>query len=76
MSLITKSDVKNHLSARHRTEIHLARLESYIDATGFPHEQPESEYPKVSDPVENPLNDPTPSQPETTPVAIYKNARA
>lgn len=37
MSLIKKADVKNHLSARHRTEIHL-QPESQADATGFPHE--------------------------------------
>src|SRR6476620_7463164 len=37
MSLFKKADVKNHLSARHRTEIHL-QPESQADATGFPHE--------------------------------------
>lgn len=31
MSIVKKSDVKNHLSARHRTQIHLCRP----DATGF-----------------------------------------
>lgn len=35
MSLIKKSDVKNHLSPRHRTEIHLCPPESQPDATGF-----------------------------------------
>ena len=35
MSLIKKSDVKNHLSSRHRTEIHLCPPESQPDATGF-----------------------------------------
>jgi len=34
MSLIKKSDVKNHLSARHHNRIHLASV-SYPDATGF-----------------------------------------
>ncbi len=35
MSLIKKSDVKNHLSPRHRTQIHLCPPESQPDATGF-----------------------------------------
>ena len=35
MSLTKKSDVKNHLSARHRREIHLYRPVSQPDATGF-----------------------------------------
>jgi hypothetical protein len=34
MSLIKKSDVKNHLSARHHNRIHLAPA-SQPDATGF-----------------------------------------
>ena len=35
MSLTKQSDVKNHLSPRHRTEIHLCPPESQPDATGF-----------------------------------------
>jgi hypothetical protein len=35
MSLVKKSDVKNHLSLRHRTQIHLCQPESQPDATGF-----------------------------------------
>ena len=35
MSLIKKSDVKNHLSLRYRTQIHLSQPESQPDATGF-----------------------------------------
>jgi len=34
MSLIKKSDVKNHLSARHQNHIHIAPV-SQPDATGF-----------------------------------------
>ncbi|HVU45036.1 MAG TPA: hypothetical protein VHD85_02855 [Terracidiphilus sp.] len=34
MSLTKKSDVKNHLSPRHRREIHLYRPESQPDPTG------------------------------------------
>ena len=41
MSLIKKSDVKNHLSARHQNRIHIAPV-SQPDATGFSgtHEAP------------------------------------
>ncbi len=35
MSLIKKSDVKNHLSSHHRKAIHLTRQTSQPDATGF-----------------------------------------
>ena len=35
MSLIKRSDVKNHLSPRFRTKIHLCQPESQPDATGF-----------------------------------------
>jgi hypothetical protein len=35
MSLIKKSDVKNHLSPRFRTKIHLCEPESQPDATGY-----------------------------------------
>jgi hypothetical protein len=35
MSLIGKSDVKNHLSPRFRTEIHLCNPVSQPDATGY-----------------------------------------
>ena len=73
MSLIKKSDVKNHLSAHHRTEIHLARPESQSDATGFAHEEHES---KMSEPVEEPVVTPSPSKPETAPVVTYKSAKA
>ena len=38
MSIIKKTDVKNHLSARHRTEIHLEPA-IHADATGFPHDE-------------------------------------
>jgi hypothetical protein len=42
MILIKKSDVKNHLSARHRTEIHLQPPASQPDATGFSGTEPEA----------------------------------
>ena len=76
MSLIKKSDVKNHLSVRHRTEIHLAEYEGQSDATGFAHEEVAGEDPNVSGPVENPFDIPTPSQPKTAPTVTYKSAKA
>ena len=40
MSLVKKSDVKNHLSPRFRTKIHLNLPESQPDATGFSGAEP------------------------------------
>jgi hypothetical protein len=40
MSLIRQSDVKNHLSPRFRTKIHLCQPESQPDATGFSAAEP------------------------------------
>jgi len=73
MSLIKRSDVKNHLSSHHRTEIHLAHPQSQSDATGFAHDEDEM---NVGDPVENPVTTPTPNKPETTPTIAYKSAKA
>ena len=42
MSLIKKSDVKNHLSPRYRTKIHLCQPESQPDATGFSVAEPDA----------------------------------
>ena len=68
MSLIKRADVKNHLSARHRSEIHLARPESQSDASGFPHEESASKDPQVKGPIEIPLNTPSPGAPDSTPI--------
>jgi hypothetical protein len=76
MSLIKKSDVKNHLSAHHRTEIHPAYPKSQSDGTGFPHEDPAGEDPKETDPVQNSLDIPTTSQPETVPIVACRSAKA
>jgi hypothetical protein len=75
MSLIKQGDVKNHLSARHRTEIHVARSESQSDATGFPHEEASGADPKVKDSAENPLNISTPIEPNTTPIVTSKSVK-
>lgn len=69
MSLIKQSDVKNHLSGRHRTEIHVARPESQPDATGFPHEESAGADPKVNDSV------PTAGVPETAPIVPSTSAK-
>ena len=42
MSLIKKSDVKNHLSVRFRKEIHVDNQSSQPDATGFSEDEPEA----------------------------------
>jgi hypothetical protein len=42
MSLIKKSDVKNHLSPRYRTKIHLCRPASQPDATGYSVAEPDA----------------------------------
>lgn len=52
MSLIKKTDVKNHLSARHRTEIHLEPAVQ-ADATGFPHDDDAVEGPIQNDEPEH-----------------------
>ena len=41
MSLVKKSDVKNHLSPHHQKLIHLCPPLSQPDATGFSGDQPE-----------------------------------
>ena len=42
MSLIKKSDVKNHLSPRYRTKIHLCPPVSQPDATGYSVAEPDA----------------------------------
>ena len=76
MSLIKKADVKNHLSTRHRTEIHLHRPESQPDATGFVEVETVGADPKVNNPVQDPLNLPTPAGPKAAPIVTSKSAKA
>lgn len=52
MSLTKKTDVKNHLSARHRREIHLEPA-IQADATGFPHDEGAVEGPRENDEPEH-----------------------
>ncbi len=76
MSLNKQTDIKNHLSGRHRTEIHLQPA-IHSDATGFPHEEPAAGHDSHSnDRVINPLEIPTPSEPEDVPIVIAKSLQA
>ena len=52
MSIIKKTDVKNHLSARHRTEIHLEPA-IHADPTGFPHDEEAEAEPRKNDDIEH-----------------------
>lgn len=72
MSLIKQTDVKNHLSARHRTEIH---LQPTIQADAPP-EDPAGKDSHSNDPVVNPLEIPTASEPEIVPIVIAKSRQA
>jgi hypothetical protein len=69
-------DVKNHLSGRHRTEIHLQPA-IHAAATGIPRKEPaagrDSHW---NDWVMNPLEIPTPSAPEGVPIVIAKSLQA
>ncbi len=73
MSLIKKADVKNHLSARHRSEIHIARPASQSDVAALSHEETSSADPKVNDLAEN-ISFPT--EPETAPIVTSKSVKA
>ena len=57
MSLVKKSDVKNHLSRSHKG-IHLHRPESQPDATGFSDETSVSPTVEASRPTEESLEQP------------------
>lgn len=75
MSLNRQTDVKNHLSARHRTEIHLEPA-IQADATGFLDADPAGKDSHSKNSVVNPLDIPTPSEPEAVPIVMAKNLRA
>lgn len=75
MSLIKKADVKNHLSARHRSGIHLTRPEGQSNAPGSAHEDSTSEGSKANDSAGNLLDIPAPSAPDTTSNVISKSAK-
>ncbi len=52
MSLTRQTDVKNHLSARHRTEIHIVQPESESDATGFVQSESSDSDSRLNDAIE------------------------
>jgi len=56
LSIIEKNDVKNHLSSRFCTKIHLCPPASRPDATGFSHEKPAGADTMENDSLEQPLN--------------------
>lgn len=68
MSNIKQSDVKNHLSPRFRTQIHLCPPETEPDATGFSGEEPTGAEPKANPAAEKRLD--LSAQRERTPMAI------
>jgi hypothetical protein len=49
MSLVKRSDVKNHLSPRFRTKIHLCESVSQPDATGFSSDEPDTTTPQPAE---------------------------
>jgi hypothetical protein len=70
MSLIKKSDVKNHLSARRHKGNHPYRPVSQPDATGFSGVEPGRADPNTDHPIVDPLKQPSSSEPDTPPVVI------
>jgi hypothetical protein len=64
MSLVWKSDVKNHLSPHHQKGIHLDRPLSQPDATGFSVEEPAC----TDSNLDGQLQQPSTSGPEAPPL--------
>ena len=74
MSLIKKSDVKNHLSLRHRSKIHLQE-ESPADAASVLSQESAMADPKGSDPLANKLGGASSSEPQSLPIATPGNTQ-
>jgi hypothetical protein len=70
MSVIKKSDVKNHLSIRNRNGIHLHRPASQPDATGFSGEESGRKDENLDHSVEESLKQPLSTGLETPPILI------
>ena len=68
MSLIKKADVKNHLSTRHRTEIHLCGPDDKPETTGLGEEGSVCTAPEIRDSDNDHLNSPSLSGAETSPI--------
>jgi hypothetical protein len=67
MTLIKKADVKNHLSTRHRTEIHLYRPEEEPTVPGALEDASAGAAPAISDVSNDPPIPASPSGSETPP---------
>jgi hypothetical protein len=76
MSLDEKSDVRNHLSARHHTQIHLTPPASQPDAIGVPHEENTGTGPKDSGSDRKPLRVSVQNSPGSGPYILSKTAPA
>ena len=59
MSNIKKTDVKNHLSPRFRTKLHLCQPQTQPDAPGFLGVEPAGADPANNGSMEKPLNLPS-----------------
>ena len=70
MSLIKKSDVKNHLSARRHKGKQPYRPVSQPDATGFSGVEPGRAESTTGHPIEDPLEQPSSDGPEILPIVI------
>jgi hypothetical protein len=66
MSLIKKADVKNHLSTRHRTEIHLCQPEDELGTAGSGEEGSVGTAQEIRDSEDDHLNAATLSGTETS----------
>lgn len=74
MSLIKKSDVTNHLSARLRQGNHLYRPASQPDATGFSGVEPGRADPNADHSIADLVKQPSSIAPESTPIAIASSS--
>lgn len=70
MSLIKKSDVKNHLSARRHKGKQPYRPVSQPDATGFSGVEPAPADPNTDHLIVDPLEQPSSDGPEILPIVI------
>ena len=74
MSLIKKTDVKNHLSSRKHNGIHLYKPASQPDATGFSGEQSEHADSSSGNVVETAPNLPLSRGPQIVPARVQPDS--
>ena len=75
MSLIKKSDVKNHLSARHHSKIHL-QPQSLEGAAGLALEEPAGADPEGINPLEGQLDIESSRGQQSVPIVTPKNIQS